>query len=218
MGFTAILLFILAAADAKVLKLTNNNFEQKTQASRGEYSGYWVVSFCNQSPRCQKLQGIMGDLSNELKRTSKGLVFATVDTGNPINANLLERFGVHDTPTLIFIEQAHFAKYSSRTFSKSKVKTFAQTHAHGETFRRVPKPKDIIEETIGPVLEAFAGFVFFWPVQFLMGLGLAEMPARILWFGVLYVSGKTFEETVYNKSERHLTIPLSYMIIITHIV
>uniref|UniRef100_A0A7S4DQC4 Thioredoxin domain-containing protein n=1 Tax=Lotharella globosa TaxID=91324 RepID=A0A7S4DQC4_9EUKA len=152
MGFTAILLFILAAADAKVLKLTNNNFEQKTQASRGEYSGYWVVSFCNQSPRCQKLQGIMGDLSNELKRTSKGLVFATVDTGNPINANLLERFGVHDTPTLIFIEQAHFAKYSSRTFSKSKVKTFAQTHAHGETFRRVPKPKDIIEETIGKQL------------------------------------------------------------------
>lgn len=192
------MLFVLAA-DAKIIRLDNHNFESKTQASRGEYSGYWVVSFCDQSPRCQKLQGIMNDLSNELKRTSKGLVFATVDAENPANNDLLDRFAIHDTPTLIFIEQAHYAKYSSRKYSKSKVKNFAQTHAHNEQFKRVPKPKDIIEETIGPVLEAMAGFVFFWPVAILMNLGLAEMPARILWFGVLYVSGKTFEETVWKQ-------------------
>ncbi|GAB5360247.1 hypothetical protein AAMO2058_000611300 [Amorphochlora amoebiformis] len=197
-GIVCILLFVLAT-DAKIIKLDNSNFESKTQASRGEYSGYWVVSFCNKSPRCQKLQGIMNDLSNELKRTSKGLVFATVNIEDLKNEDLLERFEIQEAPTLIFIEQAHYAKYSSRTYSKSKVKSFAQTHANTETFKPVPKPKDIIEETIGPVLESLAGFVFFWPVAFLMSLGLAEMPARILWFGVLYVSGKTFEETVWNK-------------------
>mmetsp|Transcript_23271 Transcript_23271/g.32477 ORF Transcript_23271/g.32477 Transcript_23271/m.32477 type:complete len:184 (-) Transcript_23271:81-632(-) len=141
----------------------------------------------------------MDELSNELKRTSKGLVFATVDAEDPKNLDLLERFSVRDSPTLIFIEQAHFAKYSSRTFPKKRVQSFAQTHANGESFKPVPKPKDIIEETIGPILEYVAGFVFFWPVAFLMNQGLPEMPARILWFGVLYVTGKTFEETVWNK-------------------
>eukprot|EP00465_Bigelowiella_longifila_P014708 CAMPEP_0185255110 /NCGR_PEP_ID=MMETSP1359-20130426/4084_1 /TAXON_ID=552665 /ORGANISM="Bigelowiella longifila, Strain CCMP242" /LENGTH=272 /DNA_ID=CAMNT_0027838743 /DNA_START=1 /DNA_END=819 /DNA_ORIENTATION=- len=200
-----LLFFIIAGiampAQGKVIKLDNKNFESKTQASRGEYSGYWVVSFCNKSPRCQKLEGIMNDLSNELKRTSKGLVFASVDIEDPTNADLLERFSVRESeaPTLIFIEQAHYAKYRSRTFSKKWVKNFAQSHGSGESFRPVPKPKDMIEEIIGPVLEYIAGFVFFWPVGFLMNQGLAEMPARILWFGVLYVTGKTFEETIWNK-------------------
>eukprot|EP00954_Amorphochlora_amoebiformis_P011058 865606-Amorphochlora_amoeboformis.AAC.2 len=91
----------------------------------------------------------MNDLSNELKRTSKGLVFATVNIEDLKNEDLLERFEIQEAPTLIFIEQAHYAKYSSRTYSKSKVKSFAQTHANTETFKPVPKPKDIIEETIG---------------------------------------------------------------------
>ncbi len=79
------------------------------------------------------------------------------------------------------------------------VKTFAQTHARGERFRRVPKPKDPIQEAIGPWMDKIAGFFFFHPVAFLMKNGFPEMPAKIVWLGVLYVLGKIFEEYIWKS-------------------
>lgn len=188
---------VLALASGKLIKLDQGNFEMKTQASSGEYSGYWVVCFCDQSKRCGKVLDAMGALANEMKRTNKGLVFAWVDYADSGNQRLLERFGVRAAPTLIFIEQAHFAAYTRNTFSKRKIKSFAETHARGAYFRRVPRPKDVIERTIGPYVDAVMLFVYTQPIAQIMSVGLPEMPAKIVWALALYVAFKVFHEKVW---------------------
>ena len=123
-------LFLILACQAStndvVVKLTDANFEDTTQASTGQTTGKWFVNF--HSPNCghcQNLTPIWTSLAEELKmdHSDSGVLIGSVDVQeNPI---LAERFEIKGLPTLLyFAEESMFVYPPARARSVDEFITF----------------------------------------------------------------------------------------------
>ena len=93
--------------EAKVLELTDADFERETQASTGATTGNWFVMF--HAPWCGWCKRLSPDWDKLAKKMKGEIVVAKVDaTANQLTS---ARFGIQFFPTLVFLRQGKMYKY-----------------------------------------------------------------------------------------------------------
>eukprot|EP00754_Rhynchopus_humris_P036320 Rhum_TRINITY_DN18470_c0_g1::Rhum_TRINITY_DN18470_c0_g1_i1::g.167285::m.167285 len=93
--------------EAKVLELTDADFERETQATTGATTGNWFVMF--HAPWCGWCKRLSPEWDKLAKKMQGEIVVAKVDaTANQLTS---ARFGIQFFPTLVFLRQGKMYKY-----------------------------------------------------------------------------------------------------------
>jgi len=95
---------------AEVVKLTDDTFEHRTQASTGGTTGSWLILFhlpnCNS---CNKLKLVLDELGNDEELYENGIVLGSVDCSK--NPNVCHRFSTTKLPVLIYLRKKRLYRY-----------------------------------------------------------------------------------------------------------
>mmetsp|Transcript_11105 Transcript_11105/g.35384 ORF Transcript_11105/g.35384 Transcript_11105/m.35384 type:complete len:199 (-) Transcript_11105:62-658(-) len=136
-----VLVVLLAAAlglaQARVIKLTDKNFEHDTQATTGATTGDWFVMFC--APRdsfCKELEPKWAKLGEELLGE---INVAKVDVRE--EPQLTSRFGIRNMPTLLYLHKGKMFKYRGKREVESFM-DFVQSIRSGKLTDGEPVPPE----------------------------------------------------------------------------
>jgi protein disulfide-isomerase-like protein len=142
----ALLIYLLhSLTSAEVVELTNDTFEQLTQASTGQTTGKWMVKFyATWCGHCKKLEPVWVALDTALteNHSDKGINVAKVDAIK--NRDTAIRFQVKGYPTLFYFAERRMYKYQGGRDLESLVDFVTEGYKKldGET---VPRPPGLVE-------------------------------------------------------------------------
>jgi len=133
---------------AKVIELTDDDFEGRTQAASGGTSGdHFIKFYAPWCGFCQRLAPVWDDLGDLL---AGEIVVAKVNVDE--NTQLSGRFGIKSLPTLIFIRQGKMYRYSGQRTIES-LEEFAKGGYAKENAENVPGEPTLWQKILAIVLK-----------------------------------------------------------------